>query len=258
MLLAVDIGNTNLVAGLFEGEILLHTFRVETGRSKTVDEHAIVLSQLLSLKGVDPQNISAAIIASVVPATTERVADAIEAVTGVNVLTIGGPGLKTGMKMHYDNPREVGADRIVNAVAAYARVHTKVVVVDFGTATTFDCIDEQGQYIGGLIVPGVQVSLDALVTRAAQLSRFELKEPPNIIGKNTKNALQSGILNGYAALVDGLIIKVQEEMGDGVETLATGGIAEQICVHCEMVDEVCPNLTLDGLRLIYDLNRKES
>ena len=209
------------------------------------------------LKGVNPSAINAAIIASVVPPTTERVADAIEVVTGVKALTVGGPGLKTGMKMHYDNPREVGADRIVNAVAAFEHTKSKVVVVDFGTATTFDCIDEHGQYIGGIIVPGVQVSLDALVTRAAQLSRFELKEPPRVIGKNTKNALQSGILNGYAALVDGLILKVQEEMGPGAATLATGGIAAQICVHCQQVDEVLPDLTLDGLRLIYELNRKE-
>ncbi len=255
MLLAIDIGNTNLVGGLFEDETLRHTFRVETGRSKTVDEHAITLSQVLALKGVCPSMIKAAIIASVVPSATQRVADAIKSVTQVQALTVGGPGLKTGMKMHYDNPREVGADRIVNAVAAFARVMSKVVVVDFGTATTFDCIDQQGQYVGGLIIPGVQVSLDALITRAAQLSRFELKEPPQVIGKNTKNALQSGILNGYASMVDGLLLKVEKEMGPPIKTIATRGIAQQIFAHYAQVAALYPDLPLEGLRLIYGLNR---
>jgi type III pantothenate kinase len=258
VLLTVDIGNTNLVCGLFEEAHLSQTFRLETVRSRTVDEYAALLSQLLALRGVDPQKIDACIIASVVPPSTEVVKRAIEQVVSIVPLVVGGPGLRTGIRIRYDNPREVGADRIVNAIAAHARCEGAVIVVDFGTATTFDCVSQEGDYIGGVIVPGVQVSLDGLLVRAAKLSRVDLSPPPHVIGKNTVHAMQSGILYGYASMVDGLLKKIESEMGGPCRTLATGGLAETICAFTTGVEEVIPDLTLEGLRLIYELNRGAS
>ena len=255
MLLALDIGNTNLVCGLFSGSELVQTFRMETVRTRTTDEQAAILSQLLNLRGIDPASITSSILASVVPPVTDSVADAVEVVVGHRPLVVGGPGLKTGIRIRYDNPREVGADRIVNAVAAHARVKGPVVVVDFGTATTFDCISEEGDYLGGVIVPGIQVSLDGLLVRAAKLSRIELKEPPSVIGKNTVHAMQSGVIFGYAALVDGLLEKIAAEMGGSIQALATGGLAPKVSQHTRRIDEICPSLTLDGLRLIQEKNR---
>jgi type III pantothenate kinase len=230
---------------------------MSTEKARTVDEYAALFSQLLSIRGVAREHINACIIASVVPPATEVVARAVSTVINVRPLTVGGPGLKTGIRIRYDNPREVGADRIVNAVAARARTQEAVVVVDFGTATTFDCVSAEGDYIGGVIVPGVQVSLDGLLARAAKLSRIELLEPPSVIGRNTETALQSGIIHGYASLVDGLLEKIRAEMGGKCRTIATGGLASLICGHTAHVEQVCPDLTLEGLRLIYQLNRGE-
>lgn len=251
MLLAVDIGNTNIVCGLFSDETIVTTFRMETIAGRSVDELAALLAQLFALRQIDPQQIHASIVASVVPQLTDPLALAIQMVLGHEPLLVGGPGLKTGLRIKYDSPREVGADRIVNAVAAFERVGQAVVVVDFGTATTFDCVSSDGQYEGGVIVPGIQVSLDGLLDRAAKLSHIELAEPPRVIGRNSAHALQSGLIHGYSSLVDGLLEKIQEEMGVPFRTLATGGLAQLICKHTRRVDEVCPDLTLEGLRLIY-------
>jgi type III pantothenate kinase len=255
MLLAIDIGNTNLVGGLFEGPRLVETFRFETVRTKTADEYAVLLSELLKLRGIDRAKIGACILASVVPPITDVVTRAVDQIVGGETLRVGGPGLKTGIRVRVDNPREVGADRIVNAVAAHARVEGPVIVVDLGTATNFDCVSEEGDYLGGIIVPGVHASLDGLLSRAAKLSRIELAEPPQVIGKNTAHAMQSGVIFGYASLIDGLVEKIKAEMGGVVTTLATGGLAPQICRHTRLVDEICADLTLDGLRLIYERNR---
>lgn len=255
MLLTVDIGNTNIVGGLFSGEKLEQTFRLSTTKDRTVDEYAALFYQLFTLRSVAPSEIDACIVASVVPPATDIVTRAISQVVKVEPLTVGGPGLRTGIRIRYDNPREVGADRIVNAVAAHARYQEAVIVVDFGTATTFDCVSADGDYIGGVIVPGVQVSLDGLLVRAAKLSRIELAEPPQVIGKNTAHAMQSGIVHGYASLVDGLLEKIEVEMETKCRTIATGGLAEKICSHTKRVQEVAPNLTLEGLRLIYEKNR---
>lgn len=257
MLLAVDVGNTNIVGGLYQGTTLVETFRTATERSRTSDEVAVLFSQILALKKITPDRIDACIMASVVPQVTEIVKTAIATVTEVEPLVVGGPGLKTGMSIRYDNPRDVGADRIVNAVAAFDKVHDAVIVVDFGTATTFDCISSGGEYLGGVIVPGVQVSLDGLLSRAAKLSRVDLIEPPRVIGRNTPHAMQSGIIHGYASLVDGLLDKIEAEMGVSCHTLATGGLAKRICAHTGRVEEICPNLTLDGLRLIFERNRQD-
>ncbi len=257
MLLAVDVGNTNIVGGLFEGQVLVDTFRSATARGRTADEYAVLLSQILKLRKIDTQQIDHCIVASVVPQVTEVIKTAIFTVTEIEPLVVGGPGLKTGMSIRYDNPRDVGADRIVNAVAAFDKVHQAVIVVDFGTATTFDCISQEGEYLGGVIVPGVQVSLDGLLSRAAKLSRVDLSEPPRVIGRNTPHAMQSGIIHGYASLVDGLLDKIEAEMLVPCHTLATGGLAPRICAHTKRVEEICPDLTLEGLRLIFDRNRQE-
>ncbi|HSC89537.1 MAG TPA: type III pantothenate kinase [Polyangiaceae bacterium] len=254
MLLAVDIGNSNIVCGLYRGDELVATFRFETMRSRTDDEQAALLSQLLALRQISPTDIHAAIVSSVVPPLTDVLAGAIQELTGVHPQVVGGPGLKTGIRIRCDNPREVGADRIVNAVAAFERVRGAVVVVDFGTATNFDCVSADGEYQGGVLVPGVQISLDALVSRAAKLSRIEIGEPPRVIGRNTQHAMQSGIIHGYSSLVDGLLEKIAAEFDTPFRTLATGGLAPLICRHTKRVDEVLPNLTLDGLLLIHRRN----
>lgn len=255
MLLAVDIGNTNLVCGLFAGSELTHTLRLETVRSRTADEYAGILAQLLSLRRIDPGAIHAAIIASVVPPITDVLLRAVQSIVSAEPLIVGGPGLKTGIRIRTDNPREVGADRVVNAVAAHARTSGPAVVVDLGTATNFDCVSADGDYLGGIIVPGVHASLDGLLSRAAKLSRIELAEPPRVIGKNTVHAMQSGVIFGYAALIDGLLDRISTEMAEPARVLATGGLAPLICPHARLVDEICPDLTLEGLRIIYERNR---
>ena len=256
MLLAVDIGNSNIVFGLYEGAKLLQTFRASTDTTRTEDEYGVLLRQMLELRGIDPKTIQAAIIASVVPPLTDVMGDAIRHAFAREPMVVG-PGLKTGIAVLYDNPREVGADRIVNAVAAYERFRGAVIVVDFGTATTFDCISPKGEYLGGVIVPGVQVSLDGLLGRAAKLTRIEIAEPPQVVGRNTTHALQSGVVNGYASLVDGLVEKIVAELGFDCHVIATGGLASLIVRHTKSVESVDENLTPEGLRILHERNAVE-
>lgn len=253
MLLAVDIGNTNLTFGLFDGVALSLTFRAETVRSRTADEYAALLRQLAFVHDIDVKDVSSAIIASVVPQLTEAVANAVQIAFGCTALVVG-PGTKTGVAVRYDNPHDVGADRIVNAVAAFQRHQAGVIVVDLGTATTFDCISPKGEYLGGVICPGVQISLDALMTRAAKLRPVDLAVPPRVVGRNTPHALQSGIVFGYASLIDGLVAKIKAELGFPCHVLATGGLAGLLAPHCTGIDSVDPTLTLDGLRILYERN----
>ncbi len=253
MLLAVDIGNTNLAVGLFESGQLVHTFRAETVRARTADEYAVVLRQMLNLRGVVADQIKAAIIASVVPPLTESIAQAIRYGYQREPLIVG-PDVETGITVMYENVKEVGADRIVNAVAAYQRFKSGVIVVDFGTATTFDCISPRAEYLGGVIVPGVQVSLDGLLNRAAKLSRIEIAAPPAVVGRSTTHSLQSGIVHGYAALVDGLIGKLEAELQFPCSIVATGGLAPLIAAHTERLTVVDEQLTLEGLRLLHERN----
>lgn len=255
MLLAVDIGNTNVVAGIFVGRELAASFRYETVRSRSADEQAVLLSQLLALHHIAEKDIVGSVVCSVVPQVTDAICRAIETVSGVVPWVVGDPRLKMGIRIQSDNPREVGADRIVNAIAARELTSNAAIVVDFGTATTFDCMSADGDYIGGAIVPGVQISLDALVSRAAKLSRVDLVAPKRAIGKNTTHALQSGIIFGYAALVDGLVERLSAELGPKVTVLATGGLAELIASHTRTIERVVPSLTLDGLCLIYESQR---
>ncbi len=253
MLLAVDIGNTNLTFGVFHEQQLRLTFRAETVRSRTADEYAALLLQLANLHELSASEVTAAIAASVVPQLTETVVGAIRMAFGCESLVVG-PGTKTGVPVRYDNPHDVGSDRIVNAVAAFNRVAGAVIVVDFGTATTFDCISPKGEYLGGVIVPGVQVSLNALMERAAKLRPIEIGIPPTVVGRNTPHALQSGVVFGYSSMIDGVVRKIQAELGYPCAVIATGGLAPLMAKQCETLQEVDLDLTLDGLRMLYEKN----
>lgn len=255
MLLVVDLGNTNVVLGLYEGENLVQTFRVATVRSRTEDEYAVLLQQLFSLRQLSSRSVTAAIIASVVPQLTDVMVSAIRQAVGREPMLVG-PGIKTGMPVLYDNPQDVGADRIVDAVAAYARYQTGIIIVDFGTATTFNCVSPKGEYLGGVIVPGVKVSLEGLMQSAAKLRPVELTAPPHVLGRNTTHAIQSGAIHGYAALVDGLVERLQDELGFPCKVVATGGLSSLIGKHTKRIEELDPNLTLEGLRILYERNTK--
>jgi type III pantothenate kinase len=253
MLLAIDVGNTNIVYGIFDGEKLVHQFRVETSRGRTADEYAVILRQLLAMRDVKPSDVTAAIVASVVPALTEPMLELVRRAFGHEALVVG-PGIRTGMAILYENPREVGADRIVNGVAAFERFHSGLIVVDFGTATTFDCVSPKGEYLGGVICPGIQISADALFARAAKLPRVEIAKPPKVVGRNTQHSMQSGIIYGYVGLVDGLVDRLLEELGFPCTVVATGGLARVIAPLSRTIKEVDDELTLTGLRILYERN----
>ncbi|MEM6957023.1 MAG: type III pantothenate kinase [Myxococcota bacterium] len=253
-LLVVDVGNTHTVVGVFEGDRLAHDFRIETSRDRTTDEFHVLLASLLDIAGIERRAVRSSIVASVVPAVTSRVVDAIDRAFDHEALVVA-PGIKTGMRLLYENPREVGADRIVNAVAAYERTGSSVIVVDFGTATTFDCISAKGEYLGGAIAPGMAISASALFARAAKLPFAEIARPPAAIGRNTVHSMQSGIVFGYVGLVDGLVRRLQKEMGEAGAVIGTGGLASLIEPESETIQEVDDFLTLDGLRLLWERNR---
>jgi type III pantothenate kinase len=258
VLLAIDVGNTQTHAGVFDGDELVEHWRFATESEATGDELAVQNAGLLGLGDRRLTDMDAAVVSSVVPQLTGGYAAMCERYVGAGECLIVGPGLRTGMPILLDNPHELGADRLVNAVAAYDRFGDACAVVDFGTAITFDAISAEGEYLGGVIGPGVAISMEALAARAAKLPPIELGEPlgepGGVIGRNTAHSLQSGIVYGFAGAVDSIARRVQRELGENTSFLATGGHAGAIVPYCEMVDEVDDLLTLTGLKLIWDMN----
>jgi len=253
MLLGIDVGNTNTVIGALDGLEVIHLWRVTT-QVRTTDEFGLTLSTLLQHNGVSTEDIEGVAVCCVVPSVLYAIEKAVRRYLDCEVLVVG-KGIRTGMKVRTDNPREVGADRVVNAVAAFERHGGPLVVVDFGTATTFDCVSDKGDYVGGAIAPGYQISADALFRRTAKLPRVELEQPEQTIGTNTVASIQSGLFWGYVGLVDKLALRCKAELGGDVRTIATGGLARVIGSACEEIDFIDEFLTQAGLRLLWDLNR---
>jgi type III pantothenate kinase len=253
MLLAIDVGNTQTVAGVFHGEELLHQWRLSTVRTATLDELAAQHDSMLRLRGSSLSDVADMVVSSVVPTLTAGYRDLATRYLDEPALVIG-PGVRTSMPIVIDNPHEVGADRIVNSVAAFRRYGGPCIVVDFGTATNFDCVSAAGEYLGGAIAPGIEVSVEALISRAARLLKVEFIEPASVIGKSTVAALQSGILYGTVAMVDGLVARLKGELGTDAVVIATGGLSELIVPLSIEIDEHDPTLTLAGLRMVHEMN----
>ncbi|MBN1956104.1 MAG: type III pantothenate kinase [Anaerolineae bacterium] len=253
MLLTIDIGNTNITVGLYQGQTLGPRWRIRTIHDKTADEYGILLEQLFRHRGFQPEHVNGAAIASVVPPLTPVFVQACREYVGQAALVVDA-GVRTGVRIRYDNPREVGADRVVDVAAVQALYHLPACVVDFGTATTFDAISAEGDYLGGAIAPGIGIAAQALFERTAKLPRVELTRPPSVIGRNTPHSMQSGLLFGYVGLVEGMVARFKAELGPETQVIATGGLAEIIARETEVIEVVDPWLTLHGLRIVYELN----
>jgi len=257
MLLAIDVGNSNTVIGLYDGDTLLHNWRVRTEVDSTVDEYGMLILNLyrtaeINLKTV--KSVKDIIISCVVPPMLNILEPLCEKYFKMKPLIVG-PGIKTGMPVYYDNPKEVGADRIVNAVAAHEKYEGSLIIVDFGTATTFDYVTKKGEYMGGCIAPGIVISTEALFERASKLPRVEFSKPKSIIAKDTVSSIQAGIMFGYAGLVDGIVGRMKAEAKSSPAVIATGGVAQIIAPKTKSIDVVDDMLTLEGLKLIYSRNR---
>ncbi len=253
MLLAIDVGNTQTHIGAFSGEELVEHWRFQTRAGATGDELAERIKGLVELSGCDFEALDAMVVASVVPPLGTEYEAMAERYLKAPCLLVG-PGIKTGMAIRIDNPYEVGADRLVNALAAYRRFGSACVVVDFGTGINFDAVSADGDYLGGAIAPGVEISLTALTERGARIPRIDLAEPASAIGKSTSAAIQSGVVYGFAGLIDGIARRIEAELGEGTPFIATGGLAAAIVPFCETIDEADDLLTLTGLRMVWDLN----
>jgi len=250
MLLAVDVGNTQTVLGLFDGDVLADTWRVATDRSRTGDELVVLLGGLL-----DPDAVDGICLSTTVPLLLREWERLAGRWAHAPLLAVG-PGVRTGIPIRYDDPREVGPDRIVNSVAAKARYGAPVIVVDFGTSTNFDVVSPEGEYVGGVLAPGIETSMDALFARAARLVKVDYVEPPSVIGKTTVAGLQSGLVYGFAGQVDGIVGAIRRELdAPEARVVATGGLAELVAAHSSTIEQVDPFLTLEGLRLVWELNR---
>lgn len=253
MLLVIDVGNTNIVLGIFKDQELVDHWRVSTDRLRTTDEYGVLIRHLFYLNGVNSEEIDAIIISSVVPPVMPTLERMCQRYFGLTPLVIG-PGVKTGMDIKYDNPREVGADRIVNAVAAYEKFGGPVIIIDFGTATTFCAVDKKGTYLGGAICPGIGISTDALVQRTAKLPRIEVVQAEKVICRNTVESMQAGVFYGFVGQVDGIVSRMRKELGCKAKVVATGGLAVIVASATDAIDVVEPMLTLEGLKIIYDRN----
>lgn len=253
MLVVIDVGNSNTVVGAFDGERLVDHWRLETHAASTSDQIGILLRQFFAAREVDVRAVDSGIVSSVVPTLQPTVLEALRRYFGIEALVVG-PGIRTQMPILSENPREVGADRIVNAVAAYHHYRQGLIVVDFGTATTFDAITPRGEYLGGAIAPGLQISAEALFGATSKLPRVELVRPAQALGRNTVASMQAGILFGYVGLVEELVGRLSDELPFEVRCVATGGLAELIAAEASCIDEVRPHLTLEGLRLLYERN----
>ncbi len=250
MLLAIDIGNTNIVGGIFDGSTLLTHWRLATDPKTTADEYGVLCLSVMARSGRVPEHITGAIIASVVPALTETFESMIETSFRCTPIIVSSE-MDSGLTLRYLNPKEIGSDRIVNAAAAYHKFHRDLIIVDFGTATTFCAVSQVGDYLGGAIAPGLAISADALFSRAAKLSKVELTRPKTVIGIDTASSIQAGLIFGYAGLVDTLVRRIEEEMGRTSYVIATGGLAAVIAPEAKSIQHIEPFLTLDGLELLY-------
>jgi type III pantothenate kinase len=256
MLLVIDIGNTNIVFGVYKDETLVNHWRLSTAIQKTVDEYAILLNSLIYFEKIRLQDFHSAIISCVVPPLLFPFQRICSKYIGIEPIVVE-PGIKTGMPILYENPQEVGADRIVNAVAGYERYKKALIIVDFGTATTFDYVTPKGEYQGGVISPGMMISLEALFERASKLPRVELVKPKEIIGRNTVTAMQAGIVYGYISLVDGIVKRMKDKVKTNPYVIGTGGLANLIYKESETIDEVDEFLTLKGLKILYEKNKDQ-
>lgn len=257
LLLAIDVGNTNIVFGVYREKKLLNNWRIATERNRTSDEYGLLFEQIFSYHRLDIGNVKNIIISSVVPPLMHTMSAMGSKYFNISPIIVG-PGIKTGIDIKYDNPKEVGADRIVNAVGGYSKYGGPLILVDFGTAITFDAISENGDYLGGVITPGVTISMEALFSRTAKLPKVEFAKPARVIGKNTINSIQSGMVYGYVGLVDFIIEKMLEEIpysSDGIKLVATGGFSELISNESRYISRTDKLLTLEGLRIVYEMNR---
>ena len=253
MIVVIDVGNTHTVLGIYKEGQLLDNWRISTSTNRTRDEYIILLQGFLRSLGANRKEVSGMMISCVVPPVLNELLGLASKYFHFRPFVVG-PGIKTGLPILLDNPREVGADRIVNAVAAYQKHKQAMVIIDFGTATTFDCVSQKGEYIGGVIAPGMHISMEALCQRASKLPRVELVRPPEVVGRNTVHCMQSGIVYGYLSLVDGLVAKIKDELKLDLLVIATGGLAKVVDRETQVIDEVDEFLTLHGLKYLYDLN----
>lgn len=254
MLLAIDIGNTNIVLGVFDNDQLVENWRVGTNAQITPDEYAMTFKDLFNFSGLEFKQITGVIISTVVPPLLPVMIEMARKYFRIEPMVVTHE-IKTGITIRYDNPKEVGADRIVNAAAAYKIFGGPIIIVDFGTATTFCAVTKEGEYLGGAITPGVKISAEALFQRASKLPRVELTKPPKVIGADTISAMQAGIIYGYAGLVDGIVERMKKELSTQAKVVATGGLAALVSSETTSIQEIKPHLTLEGLRLIYEINR---
>ncbi len=255
-LLVIDVGNTNTVLGVFEDKKLLAQWRLTTNRAQTADEYGILIRNLFSLEGIQAAGINAIMVASVVPPLNILLEEMAAKYFRLEAFFLG-PGVRTGMAIHYDNPQEVGADRIANSVAAFEKYGGPCIIVDFGTAITFDAVSEKGEYLGGVIAPGLGISSEALFQRTSRLPRVEIREPQRVIGTNTVGSIQSGLYYGAVGLVDGILDRLCHEMGKKTKVIATGGQAPLVAAASKYKPPVESSLTLDGLRMIWERNQKK-